>query len=77
MNSAKVTTFASLVTGCNKLSNTSVINIINMCLNATNISSNNKYLTNTSTASPFYNTKFNNSYYTEYHQALTEAGWTF
>ena len=36
-----------------------------------------KNLMTSNANSPFYGTKFNNSYYTEYHQALTEAGWTF
>ena len=60
---------------CNNLTNTSINNIINMCIAAVNVV--NKNLMTTSAYSPLAFTKFNNSYYTAYHSQLRAAGWTF
>ena len=67
---------SSMFDNCNSLSNESVINIINMCINA-NVASAQKNLMPSNTFSPLYETKFDNSYYTDYHTALTAAGWTY
>ena len=63
-------------TFCNNLSNNSIQNIINICLNL-KLSKDLKNLSNTNYYSPFNGTKFNNSYYQDRWTELTEAGWTY
>jgi surface protein len=76
-NTTQVANMTNAFSGCNKLSNASIQNIINMVLSS-NVPSNQRNLyTNNSQASPFYNTIFNNSYYTNRFSELTAAGWTY
>jgi len=62
---------------CNNLTNASIQNIINMCLNSgitgvsyTNLNVGNYY-------SPLSNTKFNSSYYSNRLSELSAAGWSY
>lgn len=61
---------------CNNLSNNSVKNIVRALIDS-NISPRYKNLSYANSSSPFRYTPFNNSYYSEYHQALTNLGWTY
>ena len=63
--------------GCNNLSNESIINIINMCLNATNLNSYAMNLNNKNQYSPLASTKFTSAYYYEYTTALSARGWKY
>lgn len=74
-NTRKVTTTLYMFYGCNNLTNDSVISIVNMCINATHMTV--KNLNTLNVFSPLCGTKFNNSYYTSLHSALTAAGWTY
>lgn len=71
-----VTNISSAFYACNNLSNASIQNIINMCL-VSNIPASKRNLSNTNLSSPFYNTKFNNSYYSNRLSELTAAGWSY
>lgn len=62
---------------CNNLSNESIQNIVNMCLNSNITASYYKNLSNVSSYSPLLQTKFDNSYYQNRWQELTDAGWTY
>lgn len=66
----------SMFAGCNNLSNESVINIINMCINS-NVPVAQKNLMTNSTFSPLYYTPFDNTYYQSKWTELTAAGWTY
>ena len=65
-----------MFTNCNNLTNESIQNIINMCLNS-NINNANKNLSNINSYSPLYSTKFDNSYYSNRLSELTAAGWIY
>ena len=65
----------SLVWFCNNLSDESIQNIINLCLNAPNIRY--KDLSNASYDSVFGYTNITNARYTNRLVELTEAGWNF
>lgn len=74
--SSSITRISSMFSGCNNLSNSCVINIIKWLVNSKAPSSSSyTNLMNTNCWSPFYNTKFNNSYYTDYISALQANGW--
>ena len=64
---------------CNNLSNASIQNIINMCLNSNvyhwNSMSANLNVSNS--LSPFCQTKFNSSYYSNRLSELRAAGWKY
>ena len=62
---------------CNNLSNESIQNIINMCLNSNVTNSVQMNLSNSNSYSPLADTKFNNSYYQDRWQELTDAGWKY
>ena len=76
-NTNEVTSMSSMFADCNNLSNVSIQNIINMCLNSNITNIQYKNLSNTNIYSPFYNTKFNNSYYQNRLIELTTAGLTY
>ena len=61
---------------CNKLSNESIQNIINICLNS-NIPSNQKNLRTGNGCSPFNTTNITNSKYSNRLTELASAGWTY
>ena len=61
---------------CNNLSNASIQNIVNMCLNS-NVITSYKNLNNTNSYSPLYQTKFDNSYYQNRWAELDAAGWEY
>lgn len=71
---------ARMFTSCNNLSNNSIKNIVKFLLNSNiqhKILNNSGSYNTPSYNSPLYRTKFNNSYYTEYHSQLAAAGWIF
>ena len=70
-------TMAYMFFACNNLSNESIQNIVNMCINATNIPSRCKNINNKNSYSPLYSTKFDNSYYQNRWAELDAAGWTY
>lgn len=74
-NTSKVKTVTYMFVNCNNLSNESIQNIVNMCINAVNVEV--KTLDNTNGYSPLYNTLFDNSYYQNRLTDLTNAGWTY
>ena len=57
--------------------NDSIQNIVNMCLNSNITTSTYKNLSNANSYSPLYQTKFDNSYYSDRLSDLTNAGWTY
>lgn len=61
------------------LYNESIQNIVNMCINSnvTNTRTTYKNLSISNLNGPLYNTKFNNSYYSNRLSELTAAGWTY
>ena len=74
---SKALNIGTMFTCCNNLSNNSIQSIINMVLNATNVTIDNKNLDNTKVTSPFYCTPFDNSYYQDRWQELDDAGWSY
>ncbi len=76
-NTLKVKDMCRTFQFCNNLSNASIQNIINMCLNSNITTASYKNLTVNNGNSPLYQTKFNNSYYQDRWQELTDAGWTY
>lgn len=74
-NICKSNNISQMFIGCNNLSNNSVQNIINMILTGVNIVS--KNISNKNTSSPFYNTIYDSSYYTDRLSELSEAGWSY
>lgn len=74
-NTSNVKYMVQTFTNCNNLSNDSIINIVSMCINAINVQ--NKNLSNADADSPLYDTPFDNSYYENYWNDLTNAGWTY
>lgn len=70
----KPTDMDRFASGCRSLTNNSVINVIKMCLNSTQYSY--KNLMTSNSRSPLAGTQFSNSYYQDYVEALTAAGWT-
>ena len=70
---------SSMFRGCNNLSNASIQNIVNMCLNAVNVPANQRTLNNnySSSNSPLVATKFNSSYYSNRLAELDAAGWKY
>jgi surface protein len=75
-NTAKVTNMVGMFEGCNNLSNATIQNIVNMCINS-NVPSNKRNLSTDNEFSPLYDTKFDNSYYTNRLSDLTNAGWSY
>ena len=73
----KVTTIRYMFTQCNNLSNSTIQNIVNMCLNSNLASATYKNLRNTNTYSPLFNTKYNSSYYSNRLSELNAAGWKY
>lgn len=61
---------------CNNLSDASVQNIVNMCINS-NIPSSSRKLSNLATASPFYGSNIDSSRYSNRLSDLTNAGWSY
>ena len=76
-NTLKVNDMSKTFQFCNNLSNDSIQNIINMCLNSNITNTTRMNLMTTNTYSPFSNTIFDNSYYQDRWQELTDAGWTY
>ena len=74
-NTPNVINMSATFANCNNLSNTSVQNIINMCLNSNMITY--KNLNTTNSYSPFYNTKYTSTYYSNRLTELTSAGWSY
>ena len=73
---SKVTNMSNMFYGCNNLNQDALNSIYNMCINATSVSQ--KNLSNSSSYSPLYGTKFNNSYIpSSFKTRLTAAGWTY
>lgn len=62
---------------CNNLSNSSIQNIINMCLLSNISNSNMMNLNPNNSYSPLKNTPFDSSYYSNRLSELTAAGWTY
>lgn len=62
---------------CNNLSNNSIQNIVNMCLNSNITNTSFKNLRNTNYYSPFYETNIANTRYQNRWTELTAAGWTY
>ena len=77
LNTSRVSYMLSMVAQCNNLSNASIQNVVNMCLNSNITDINYKNLSNTNTYSPLYNTKFDNTYYQNRWEELSNAGWTY
>ena len=71
-----ITIMNSAFSRCNNLSNNSIQNIINMCLNS-NMSYYRKNLNIMNSYSPFYNTNITSDRYSNRLTELTEAGWTY
>ena len=73
---SKVTNMAYMFYRCNNLNQNALNSIYNMCINATSVSQ--KNLSNSSSYSPLYDTKFNDSYIpSSFKTRLTAAGWTY
>ena len=73
---SKVTNMSNMFYECNNLNQNALNSIYNMCINATSVSQ--KNLSNSSSYSPLYGTKFNNSYIpSSFKTRLTAAGWTY
>jgi len=68
---------SSTFLGCNNLSNASIQNVINMCLNSNITNSVFMNLNTGSQASPLYATQFNSSYYQNRLAELDAAGWSY
>ena len=81
INIGNISNFANMFYNCNSLTNNDIYNIINFFANIKVSESQSSWpnfnLSNTNNNSPFYNTKFDNSYYTNMHSQLTNMGWTF
>ena len=75
-NASKVYNMGMMFRYCNNLSNTSIQDIINMCLNS-DIPASNKNLSTSNYSSPFYDTKFYNVYYSNRLAELNAAGWKY
>ena len=76
-DTSNVTNVTNMFYNCNNLSDTSIQNIINMCLNSKVTNSTLKNLNNTNTYSPFYYTNISSSKYSNRLTELTQAGWTY
>ena len=59
---------------CNNLSSSSIQNIINMCLNSSNITTTYKNLSNANSYSPFYRSNITNAKYQNRWSELATAG---
>jgi len=75
-NTSNVINMSQMFLRCNNLSNESIQNIVNMCINS-NVNSSYRNLSCNNYYSPLYGTMFNNSYYQDRWQELTDAGWTY
>lgn len=71
-----IATMHYIVESCNNISNETIQNIINMCLNS-RINGSHKNLMVNEWYSPLYGTKFDNSYYQNRWAELGAAGWTY
>lgn len=76
-NTSNVISMRDLFSNCNNLSNESIQNIVNMCINSNITDASYKNLSNENTYSPLYQTKFDNSYYSNRLSDLTNAGWNY
>ena len=76
LNTSKVTNMYRMFQRCNNLSNTSIQNIINMCLNSNVTNSTLKNTSNVNGYSPFYQTNIAPARYNNRFSELTAAGWT-
>lgn len=76
-NTSNVISMQSMFFSCSNLSNDSIQNIVNMCLNSNINISTYKNLNNTNSYSPLYQTKFDSSYYSNRLAELDVAGWTY
>ena len=77
-NTSKVTCMYAMFESCNSLSNEAIQNIVNMCLNAVNIPSEDRVLANVGEwKSPLSDTIFDNSYYQNRWTELDSAGWSY
>lgn len=77
LNTHNVFTMNNMFRHCNNLSNNSIQNIVNMCLNSNITNTARMNLDNTNIYSPLFNTIFDNSYYQNRWQELTDAGWKY
>ena len=77
-NTSKVNTaLSSMFLGCNNLSNESIQNIINMCLNSAITDAKYKNLSATNVYSPFNGTNITSNKYSNRLTELTSAGWVY
>lgn len=77
LNTTNVTNITNMFYKCNNLSNNSIQNIINMCINSNITNSILMNLSNENIYSPLYGTKFDNSYYQNRLTDLTNTNWTY
>ena len=76
-NTSNCETLDSAFSYCNKLSNASIQNIINMCLNSNVTNTSLMNLNTLNQNSPLHGTKFNSSYYSNRLAEITAAGWSY
>ena len=77
LNTSRTFNIALLCTNCNNLSNESIQNIVNMCINSDVTFATYKNISNTNSYSPLYKTIFDNSYYQNRLAELDAAGWKY
>lgn len=77
INTVSVTNISGIVSGCNNLTYTSIINVIDMCLNSAITNTTMMNLSNLNEYSPFYNTVYDSTYYQEKLTDITNAGWSY
>lgn len=71
-----VTNITDMFSYCNKLTNNSIDNIINVLLNMSSLPAEAKVLNNATSGSPFFRTNINSAKYSARITELQEAGWT-
>ena len=76
-NTSNVTDLRQAFVQCNLLSNDSIQNIVNMCINSNITTATYKNLSNINSNSPLYQTRFNSSYYSNRLSDLLTAGWSY
>lgn len=76
-NSQNVYNISRIAHNCNKLSDASIQNIINMCLNSNVTNTTLMNMNNTNTYSPFYESNITSTRYQNRLSELSTAGWTY
>ncbi len=74
-NSANITAMGQMFNGCNNLSDASIDSIVNMCINAVNVTR--KNLSTSNSYSPFCGTNIVNTRYQNRWTELTQSGWVY